>query len=1185
MMPFFRDTDILVLPESGTITSDQNIHSPCLPGFRPLCRKPRPYDLEHGGVAVYARKHLHQYLSLIEDMPHLGMAWVRFRNPLGGRDTFIGALYLPHHTSTYYTRENRSLNFQTHIAEITRCVELYSASGNILLAGDLNARMGSLDDRPDWELGEWCPEGALLECPEARIARLAPQRSTLDLTSASNPNPQGKHLIHLIRSLNLLILNGRTPGDMEGHFTFHASGQDRASLIDYFLATPSLTRDSSGAPIPGTSLRVTHPDLLPLRPGGGSFDHALLTLTLPLSCSPAAAPDAGNGQTTPCEKFVWRDEHKEAYTSALLNHPALDTLPSEQSEPLDSLITTIITQTVDRLASKGIHLKPKPPRPPSSTKPCNPWFKGKCEEARSAYRSAVRDFGQADHRTLSKYKEYKITTRRVKRAWEAERARTRMDELVRDPKRFWAAYRGLDSKPNQFSIRSWTQYFTQLFTPPPPSPNPCPPRTFPPPTPEHTAAARPLNDKFTLEETLEALRHAKLGKSPGLNGIALEFIKHACSSDQPAFAELITQCFNNILETGLYPDDWGVAALAPVPKPKGNPDKQDDYRGIAVGQSISKLFSLTLLRRLDRWAEKQGHRARGQAGFRSGRGTGDNAFILSHLIDKYTHQKKPIYVAFIDFRKAYDSVDRSVLWEALVSLGLHGPALNALKAMYQNVRMAVRQGGEAGTFFEALLGVKQGDPLSPLLFGLLIDRFESYLTTLLPSIGAEILHSRLNLLLFADDLCLIAESPEELQTLLNALHTFCLANKLTVNPTKSEVVAFNPPSSPTPPLRFGTSTIPIKTQFVYLGILFDGAKALKNAWRRSAEKGSRASFLVARQANTMEIHTPHMRSCLFNTMALPVVAYGCETWGPYALSTKSASTQIDHTQLSFLKHSLGLPPSTTTASLKSETNFTRITSRILKRILKFHNTLLKRPDSDLARMALVENKQLARDLVPCWSLLLHQTLLRDKIDSSLSLALAPDTLNPKLALELREKRLDELLLKGASTLLQIPNLTIHTIPSDNSDGFKTLKHILWFKPDPLKPTHNFTHHLHNRRLVHTMARFRTSSHQLMCERGRSLRLQRHERFCPLCTPDSVEDEWHLITCTEYTHIRTAPEFKRLLEQWPPHPSPLTDQHIHTIMNPPPHLWQPFALLIDRCMNHRDACLKIKTAIPPLTPPL
>jgi hypothetical protein len=96
----------------------------------------------------------------------------------------------------------------------------------------------------------------------------------------------------------------------------------------------------------------------------------------------------------------------------------------------------------------------------------------------------------------------------------------------------------------------------------------------------------------------------------------------------------------------------------------------------------------------------------------------------------------------------------------------------------------------------------------------------------------------------------------------------------------------------------------------------------------------------------------------------------------------------------------------------------------------------------------------------------------------------------------------------------------------------------------------------------------------MCESGRSRRLPRHERLCPFCNPAPIEDEWHLLTCPEYKHIRTAPEFKRLIEQWPAHPSPPTDQDIHTIMNPPPYLWQPFSLLIYRCMIHREACLKM-----------
>ena len=80
-----------------------------------------------------------------------------------------------------------------------------------------------------------------------------------------------------------------------------------------------------------------------------------------------------------------------------------------------------------------------------------------------------------------------------------------------------------------------------------------------------------------------------------------------------------------------------------------------------------------------------------------------------------------MYAVFIDFRKAYDSVDRGTLWECLSRLGVHGCMLRTLKEMYHEVRLRVRVGDELGEEFESKRGpgVKQGDPLSPLLIPVL----------------------------------------------------------------------------------------------------------------------------------------------------------------------------------------------------------------------------------------------------------------------------------------------------------------------------------------------------------------------------------------------------------------------------------------------------------------------------------
>ena len=122
---------------------------------------------------------------------------------------------------------------------------------------------------------------------------------------------------------------------------------------------------------------------------------------------------------------------------------------------------------------------------------------------------------------------------------------------------------------------------------------------------------------------------------------------------------------------------------------------------------------------------------------------------------------------------------------------LRNPFLGTLRSMYDHVVLQVRLGGKLGSPFPSLVGVKQGDPLSPLLFGLFIDRIESFLKTKLPNIGAKIVDKFIQLILYADDLALLAENANEMQDLLDCLNLFCEATKLTVSIKKSEVVVFN----------------------------------------------------------------------------------------------------------------------------------------------------------------------------------------------------------------------------------------------------------------------------------------------------------------------------------------------------------------------------------------------------------
>ena len=138
--------------------------------------------------------------------------------------------------------------------------------------------------------------------------------------------------------------------------------------------------------------------------------------------------------------------------------------------------------------------------------------------------------------------------------------------------------------------------------------------------------------------------------------------------------------------------------------------------------------------------------------------------------------------------------------------------------------MQVRAQGELGTPFVSTAGVRQGCPASPVLFGILIDRLESFLERLCAQHGVQCASgSLLRALLYADNVVLTATSADGLQAMLDALQIFCRANSMFVNESKSEVVIFRG-EDPCPGARVGFTyngaSLPIKDGYLYLGLWF-----------------------------------------------------------------------------------------------------------------------------------------------------------------------------------------------------------------------------------------------------------------------------------------------------------------------------------------------------------------------------
>ncbi len=221
-------------------------------------------------------------------------------------------------------------------------------------------------------------------------------------------------------------------------------------------------------------------------------------------------------------------------------------------------------------------------------------------------------------------------------------------------------------------------------------------------------------------------------------------------------------------------------------------------------------------------------------------------------------------------------------------MGVHGRCLTILQRMYEGCALCIKAPDGIGDLFGADLGVKQGDPLSPLLFGIFVDQVTSFLTRQLPDAGVRIGGMLLACILYADDLVLLAHDTHTLQQLVNALALFCSATKLNVNVAKTEFMVFDKHflRVPNGGLRYMGHTIQQVASFVYLGVVFHakGRKdSAKQALLRRMGKATAALFAMMGTCQALHISDTRVLCTLFDTLVLPCLLYGAELWAPEVL--------------------------------------------------------------------------------------------------------------------------------------------------------------------------------------------------------------------------------------------------------------------------------------------------------------
>jgi len=205
----------------------------------------------------------------------------------------------------------------------------------------------------------------------------------------------------------------------------------------------------------------------------------------------------------------------------------------------------------------------------------------------------------------------------------------------------------LDDHGNLISDKAAKAYFEQLLNHPS---VPCPdlPSTV-------------QEDQQACQEP-SAVQKLKDGKAPGLCGITAEMLK--ASGDLGIL--WLTSVIKQVWQTGVIPPEWKKGIILPIYNGKGSPTDCKNYRGISLLSTSGKVFAMVLLNKV--CDQLLAHRRVEQSGFTPGRSTIDRIFTLNTIIQSGKEFQKPLWIAFVDLKAAFGSVDRMALWKLLCAV-------------------------------------------------------------------------------------------------------------------------------------------------------------------------------------------------------------------------------------------------------------------------------------------------------------------------------------------------------------------------------------------------------------------------------------------------------------------------------------------------------------------------------------
>ena len=463
-----------------------------------------------------------------------------------------------------------------------------------------------------------------------------------------------------------------------------------------------------------------------------------------------------------------------------------------------------------------------------------------------------------------------------------------------------------------------------------------------------------VNKEFLYDEIVSAVRNLKNSKAVGLDLLPNEFLKNAGNK----FYEVLTILYNKVKDSGKFPAGWNSGKVVLVHK-RGLRELLGNYRPLTIINSLSGLYSRILNSRLTTVVEEHCLFREIQNGFRRGRTGSDNTFILDSILWRARISGKKVHLGFVDIQKAYDTVDREILWRKLSGLGFGGAFLATLKSIYDGDSVVCEVNGLKTNPVYLRRGLRQGCSLSPILFALYIAEMGKDIT--MADEGFMVGSVCVNGLLFADDLILIARDAAGLLRLLSLVrkHTEWLKMEMNTERDKSEVISPDGAVGDDWPIQGGNDEVLLSLKQVikykYLGNVTYGSI------RQTCLEKQKSCISKAHKYKGGCIHISHdgpdlvdMVMATWCNISIPAILHGCEMI-PFSEET---ILEIERTQSQVAKFALGLPSSAANICAQIDLGMKSFRQVLYEHQLKFYIRVLQLPERFWVKQALLDHLSL-----------------------------------------------------------------------------------------------------------------------------------------------------------------------------------------------------------------------------------